>query len=406
MHGLTGRTNDPMNVPKGEFMHRRHWTAVASLCACLLAAGPAAAPTMATAPSVVAAASRTAQPLVWTSPLRIAPGVYSDVSEVVDSTNHVNLAAAGHGGVWYISDRGGSWTRSLVLRDLPHRRYDRVSIALDPHDRVYIAAERSACDECTPGSSDGIFLVSDKGRARGTFPSDPMRIAPPRSGEPSLKVYGGHIFLADVRPCCQPGPLPRVYLRTNASGPWTKARVARHGDAPALRIGSDGRPRVAFDLPRAIGYAIAHSVTGSFTVTAVPGTSLGDNLVGLALDAHDRPHLVWLNEAVTAQAPSGLTTSTAVYDWRTPHGWHGAEDIGDLDGVSNVLSFDLDTLGRPRVAAGGSSVLSFVRIHGRWSRTEVAASADVRVIALRRAFNGRAAVAWANYKGGLFTSRN
>lgn len=364
---------------------------------------PAAAAGTAASRAAGAATARVS-PASWSSPVRLATGIYLGMAEVVDSTNHVNIAASGHGGVWYITDRGGTWTKTRVLTNLHNRSYNRVSIALDPNDRVYIAAERSSCDDCAPGGSDGIFLVTDKGRARGTFASVPTKIAPAGSGEPSLKVSHGHIFLADVRFCCMPGPMPPVYLRTNATGSWTQARVAKHGDAPALRIGSDGRARVAFTKPAGIGYAVAHSLTGSFSVSNVPGTSIGANLAGLALDNHDQPHLVWMQSAVeAAMSGAGISNIDANYGWRAADGWH-AEGVGPLGGATNSLAFDLDSLGRPRVAAGGSVLKAFVRTHGHWVGTTVATSTDVYLLALRRALNGHAVITYTNFSGGLWVS--
>lgn len=365
------------------------------------ATGPATAAgsRSATGPATAAGtseANRLIQPAAWSSPTRVATGVYGFVSDVVDSTGHTIIAATGHGGLWYITDRSGLWKKTRILTDLPNRSYREVSVALDPNDRVYIAVERSSCDDCAPGSSDGIFLVTDKGRTGGTFPSTPTKIAPAGSGEPSLKVSHGHPFLAMVKPCCMPGPLPPVFLRTNATGTWTQARVADHGDAPALRIGSDGRPRIAFTKPSGIAYAVAGSVTGSFSVSTVPGTAAFDNLVGLALDAHDRPQVVWVDD-------SGATR--AVYDWRTASGWHAAETIGAL-GDAFAVSFDVDSLGRPNVAAGGSKVRAFVRVSGSWVGTTITTSADVTSLALRRAFNGHVVVAYANFAGGVFVSTN
>lgn len=338
-----------------------------------------------------------ADPASFSSPIQVLSGQFDGISEVVDSTNHVHIAATGRHGLWYITNRGGSWSHAMILHDLTNRSYVEPSIALDGNDRVYISVARNACDDCTPGSSTGIYSVTDSGRARGNFPTTPTKIAPIHSGEGTLKVSNGHLFLSYVNPCCQPGPLPKVLVRTNASGAWTTTLIASHGVAPALRVGNDGRPRVTFDRATGIFYAVASSPTGGFTTVHVPGTTGDDTAAQLALDANNRPHLAWFHDT--------LTTDDIWYDWRTASGWHGAIEVTPNPDFAS-MAFDLDTLGRPNVALGGQTVRDEVRSAGTWHVSPVAAGTDVRAIAERRAFNGRVVIAWADFGGGIFVSRN
>ena len=173
-----------------------------------------------------AAGSRSASeasvvPAGFSAPHMVVHGVFDWLSEVVDSTNHVHIAATGRGGLWYLTNRTGTWSAHRILVSLHNKSYFDPSIALDDNDRVYIAVVRQSCDNCAPGGSDGIFFVSDKGRTRGTFPSSPSRIGPNHSGAPSLKVSSGHIYLVYEKICCLPGDPFKVILKTNATGPWT-----------------------------------------------------------------------------------------------------------------------------------------------------------------------------------------
>jgi hypothetical protein len=338
-----------------------------------------------------------AAPSAFSSPVRVVAGTFTDLALIVDSTNHVHIAATGRQGVWYVTNRGGAWHRTRILHDLPNMSYFDPSIALDTHDRVFISVARNVCDDCTPGGSTGIYFVTDKGRARGTFPTSPTRIAPVRSAEGTLKVSNGHMFLSYVRPCCIPGPLPRVLVRTNASGTWTTRQVALHGDVPALRIGSDGRPRVSYDRAGGIYFAVAASPTGAFTTVHVPGTTSDDVGAQLALDANKRPQLTWFHDS--------LGTGDIRYIRRDAGGWHGPIEVTSNPNFAS-MAFDLDSLGRPNVALGAHTVRNLVRSGGVWHASPVATGTDVREIVERRAFNGRVVIAWGAFNGGIFVSRN
>jgi len=374
---------------------RRELGVLAATAALLV--GLAVATPVAAAGSSRVAGGTGLTPAGFSSPLLLLTGQFQYVSEVVDSTNHVHIAATGRHGLWYITDRGGSWSHTMILHDLTNKSYVEPSIALDTNDRVHISVARNACDDCAPGSTTGIYYLTDKGRARGTFPSTPTKIAPHASGEGTLKVANGHLFLSYVNPCCMPGPLPKVLLRTNASGSWTTTQVAPHGDDPSLRVGTDGKPRVTYSRSDGIHYGAASSPTGSFSVIHVPGTGINDSGARLALDTNNRPHLAWYHDTVS--------TSDIEYGWRDLSGWSGPTFV-----LSNpnfgFMTFDLDSLGRPNVALGDQTIRNELRSGGTWHETPVASGVDVRYMAERRAFNGHVAIAWADFSGGIWLSRN
>ena len=331
--------------------------------------------------------------VTWSQPQRVLSGQFTGVSEVVDSTNHVHIAVTGRGGVWYVTDRSGTWTQRRILANLTNTEYVAPSIALDEKDHVFIAVMRVPT---TDVGDQGIYYVTDKGRARGSFPTSPTMIAPPDDGEPSLKVSHGHLFLAYVNGWCCVGD-GEVQVRTNATGRWTVAHIAR-GQNPSLRVGSDGRPRVAFDSgwDPGIHYAVAASASGRFSVTTVPGTDATDGTYlgpALALDLNNRPHIAWFGAG-------GIR-----YDWRSATGWHGPARVATYQGVS-YMAFDLDTLGRPNIVLGGRTMRHELLVGGAWHETTVATQVDVAYVAIRRAFNGHTVIAWADNGGGIWLSRN
>jgi hypothetical protein len=336
-------------------------------------------------------------PAGFTTPLEVVTGHFEDLSEVVDTTNHLHIAATGRHGLWYLTNRGGSWSRSRILLDVPDKSWFEPSIALDANDRVHISVAQNSCDDCAPGGSTGIYYLTDKGRQRGTFPAAATRIAPAGSGEGTIKVANGHLFLSYVRTCCMPGPLPKVLLRTNATGSWTTRQVSLHGDQPSLRIGSDGRLRIAFNKAGGIFYAVASSPAGAFTKEHVPGTDNRDDFARLALGAGNRPQLVWFHER--------LNGTDVRYAARGAGGWSAPSEI-EHDTGFGATAFDLDTLGRPNVAIGRTHIRNWVLSGGIWHKTPVANGLDVRSLAERRAFNGHVVIPWTDNGGGIWVSRN
>ena len=344
-------------------------------------ASPGLAPVVATAPA-------------WSAPVRVLNGFFREISEAIDSTNHVHIAAAGRGGLWYITDRGGAWNAKRILVNPHNKSYQEPSIALDDHDRVYIAFSRSSCNDCAPGSTDGIFTLTDKGRARGSFPSSPTRLAPAASAEPSLRVSGGHIYLAYQSDCCHPGPLPPLRFKTNVTGAWTTAQVAASGDGPSLRLGTDGRARVAYAKPHGIGFATASSASGGFASVALPGTGSGDFRALLALDLHDRPSVVWLHD--------GVSMNGIRYSSRGSSGWATPVEIAPTVGT---IGYALDAQDRPHVVIGAGKVREERLVAGTWVASTVSSKGALDV-AIRRAFDGHMVVAYSADPSGIYVSKN
>lgn len=348
--------------------------------------------------SVVVGITLTTAPVAaaWTPPVRVVSGQFG-VSEVVDSRNHIHIAAAGRGGVWYITDRSGSWVPRRILANPPNAAYGGTSIALDENDRVFIAAGLFPVNDA---GDLGIWLVSDKGRPRGTFPSQPKHI-PGSGASPTVKVSHGHLLIADVIGGCCLGD-GTVQLHTNATGRWTVTKVGR-GLNPALRVGADGRPRIVFESEGltlgsyhpGIYYADGSSPQGPFSVAKIPHTKSHDRGPALALDDGDEPHVTWFHwDSVSPYQ---------AYVWHDSTGWHGPMEFAR--DASESTAFELDTLGRPNLAFGGTALRHEVLIGEAWHQTTVADPANVAGLAMRRAFGGHVAITWSN-RAGIWVSRN
>jgi hypothetical protein len=340
----------------------------------------------------------TSGPAGFSGPVKVANGRFGALGAlamVVDSTNAVDIAATGRGGLWFITDRGGSWTHHRILADPHNKSWMQPSIAIDSHDHVYIALARQECNDCAPGGSDGVFLITDKGRAHGSFPAKAIKLAGFDTGDPSIKVFDGRIDVVYDETCsCIPGDPTKIDMltSTNAST-WTKSVVTQHGFVPQLRVGTDGRARVAFSELHGIGYAIAATNTGSFSSTKIPGTLDVDQDPLLALDGSNRPEIAY----------SHFGPLQIRFDRRTATGWLPEENVTEL---RRSFAFDLDTNGIPRVAQTESTgVHLYTRSGGTWSGTAVDPAQDAKSVALRRAFNGKVDIAYMRASGGIWVTQ-
>jgi hypothetical protein len=340
------------------------------------------------APTLARPAGDEAAARDWVAPVRVVQGRFTGIDVVVDGDDRVHLVATGNGGVWYATDRSGTWTSTLILGDTGRFFYEQPTITLDARDRVFIAVLRHPYEV----GDLGIWSVTDRGRARGTFPSTPTRLARPGNGSPSLRVDDAHLFLAAVDGWCCIGD-GRVRLGTDATGSWTWTPVS-DGSDPSLAIGSDGLPRLAFSSeglsgPAGIVLATASSVAAGFSLSKVPGTRSRDGDPILALDGRDRAHVAWGGFGMKVQ-----------YARRSTAGWTPAATVSDGTGFV-AFGFDLDSLGRPSVALAGSRVAVKVLSGGAWRESTIATSTDAREVVLSRALDGRVVVAWTDRKGVL-----
>ena len=195
-------------------IHRMAHLAPALRAAC--ATGVAAALVLLLAVSALGSAPK-GPASAWVAPVRVLGGRISDSALVLDSTNHVHAVAVNGSGVWYITNRTGSWASSLILPVThAHPAWTDAAIALDDQQRVHITA--SPIDDAVPSTTLGVFSLTDRGRTRGSFPAQPTALASEAAGEASLKVFHDSLDLAYEKFCCYPGPAPAILFRTNVSG--------------------------------------------------------------------------------------------------------------------------------------------------------------------------------------------
>lgn len=262
------------------------------LIAVCLAAMPLAAPGVAVAGAPAPAGFTTH---------RIASANFHDVSMAIDPDGHLHIAAIkGWGTLVYVTDRTGSFVTHVVAEPVPdggeRTPWQTPALALDEANRVSIAAvltsSGTGCD-CT----EGVFLFSDKGRARGTFPRTGTRIAGRNAHDPTIKTVDGHLHLvfrrgAEYAETPPPGD-GKVWYRTNVSGSWTSELVA--GDmpgspVPVFRLGEDGTAWIAWSTGK-VHLASSTTPTGGFHSTVAPESPLHADGLSMAMASWDRPQI-------------------------------------------------------------------------------------------------------------------
>jgi hypothetical protein len=338
----------------------------------------------------------TAPTAAWSGAVRLAKGSFWDVAVVFDSANHTHVAVAGRSdgkrGIWYFTDRSGTWTHKRILADPSGKAYTEPSITVDSHDRIIIATSRIYGEGL---ESDGIFIVSDRGRARGTFPTVPTRVAAAPAAAPSLKAIGTRLALAYLSDRVGIGPYPALRFKTGSLGHWTTTTVAPHAGGPSLRIDSQGRARIAYESTGGVRYARAGTITGSFSVTRLPGTSVDDYPVALALDSGDQPTIAWVHSAT----PDTIRYAHEDGSWPSP------TTVARAPALTEVVGISLDSSDVPHILAAGGSVREETRVGTTFVEKILATGVDAFGGALRISASGREIVLWAPYSAGLFMAQ-
>ncbi len=338
-------------------------------------------------------------PAVFSSPHHAVTGEFFGVAAVVDSTNHVHIAATGKGGVWYITDRGG-WTAHRILKNPVDSAYETPLIAIDEHDRVHIAATKWQGPDVP--NNMGTFYVTDKGRTQGTFPAVATRIAAAGKSGTSLKVGNGHVYLT-MEPawCGLPdgcGLNDPVWFRTNASGHWVTTTLGI-GYGSSMRLATNGRARIVYATQNGLQYAVAATVAGGFSTTKIPNTSGKDFLPVLSMDAQGHSAVAWTHDTGSGR--------TARYSTRKSGSWSVPVTVASASNGFDAFSFDIDTLGRPHIvlANADNQMLRDKRLAGgAWTTVTIAGPVSVNAVSVRRAFSGIVVVAWATNTG-IYVSR-
>ena len=374
--GVVGRSREPRG--QGGNMKRTYLSIVIAGALAIGASGTAAAAPASSGAGPEPAAALPQQVLEGTYPWGIALAVDRG------GKRHV-VAGRRNGDLWYATDRSGSWASERILTGSKDDWvWGKPSLALDGNSRIHIAVVKDYPFD-TPGGTNGIWYVTDKGRARGDF-GEPVRITGDSTTDPSLRVVGNVRYLAYAT---QPIPGDRswpLYFRTDRSGKWNRVRVAYRGFDPALRVDRKGRARIVFGTAKGVRYTQAGTKTGNFTKPKIISRGKHpSDAPSLVLNPAGQPNVAW---------PSTKGGYRIWYARRGKSGWSTPRAIGG----GRVTEISMDAKSRPHVAIGSRKIIHKWRTASGWRRRAITGSAvsryameDVGI----RSFGKRASIAWA-----------
>jgi hypothetical protein len=363
------------------------------------ASGGASSP----APSAVATASPaagtptpTAAPTAtWTKPILISSAQCSSLRGGIDAAGGSHVIAACDTGILYASTKAdGAWGRTVFPA-----AENRVEVApqIGFEGKVaYVAYSRLAVVEGGCGD-DGLTEVGVFYRKR-TLPSgewsDPVRIGKTDDQLAQFRVDGTalHAVVANT------GDSRFYYLLVKGT---TSKRVAMPSawETASLRIGSDGRARIAYGAPGSIGIA---TFTGSgFATAKVPAVN-GRGPI-LILDAKDRAHVIWTRFSPGTQGGDTCgyggedVTLTGTYYGTNANGtWHServTRDIGES-------SFQVDrSTGRVHLVMATSSGMTYYTkpSGGTWQQEKLAPRHATFPVIARDSATGRVLIMYIDY---------
>ena len=223
----------------------------------------------------------------WTGPRLVGPADNCfDVAAAIDSTGGYHVAAECDGSIRYSSSRpDGTWSTTFFAHPVAHGDH-QPQISIDGNV-VYVGYTREGFAGC--GYDWAGVYYRKRTLPNGAW-SAATRLGLAGDHLHSLRVVGGTIH-ATVDTT---GNDYVVSYETSTNGVFHRYVISDATGGTSLRIGNDGRARIAYEAATALRYAVFNG-TG-FTKSSIPGTTGEDRAPVLVLDASNRAHLLWSHE--------------------------------------------------------------------------------------------------------------
>jgi hypothetical protein len=352
--------------------------------------GASAAPIVAQSPSPSASASPSAPAsprstpaapptpptnTAWSKPRPVGTAANCrSLSAGIDTGSRYHVAAECGGSIVYsVSNRDGSWSSKVLAH--PANRMD-----LDPQiafngQVVYVAFTRIDPDGACGGLGVDVGVYYRQTRPDGSW-TDEKRIGAVADGLDSFRVAGGIIHAIVLGA----GAEPVMYYEI-VDGASTHRYPISHGFGKmSLRVGTDGRARIAYySPPGGLRYAI---FTGSgLSTSAIGGTREDDQLPALVLDQRNHAHLLWSRmPGLGGCAGTEPTPEDGTYYATNASGtWVSGRITTNL----GTTSLQVDEItGRIHVVVAGSGVRYYTKLPGAsWGGTKVTSAGPLQLSA-------------------------
>jgi hypothetical protein len=319
----------------------------------------------------------------WTEPTLVMRGSCNQFTAVIDGSSRYHVAAECDQRIHYATSSNGRTWKSITFKT-PTRRFDvEPQVALDG-SRLYVAFTRLRPVDGGCGD-DGLVDVGVFYRSRtlrsGAW-SATVQIG--RAGDhlQSLRVVKGVVHATVIT---GEGQGPVYYLSQRGA---TQRRVLiRDARETSLRIGDDGRPRVAFTTVHAVKVATIGRGVRVSTATVFAANDVFMRAPALVLGAHDTAYVSW---AATTWSGGGCVDG----DFRSPNEgtWFATDATGRWelkrltpDASYASLAADVST-GRVHVLYPDRRGYRFVTRSedGTWSGSRLDRGLEISGLTLRR----------------------
>jgi hypothetical protein len=341
------------------------------------ASGPAPAGTPSSAPTPEPTPTPIPPPFVtpagWTASHRVGTADQCiNVSAGIDATSRYHIAAECKGSIYYYASNGlGSWTTRVFVH--PANRMELGPQIAFQGDAVYVAYSRIAPDEgCgSDGADVGVYFRS-RSLPNGAW-SAATRIGSAPDRLQSFRVDG-----TTVQATVENNG--RVYYETLKGSTFHRYLIPG-AVRSSLRIGSDHRARIAYEVTTGIRYAV---FTGSgFSTSKIIGSTDNDWAPVLVLDAGDKPHVLWTRSMKPGGCAGEDPADHGTYYATNASGTWVSQRITRSTGAAS-LQMD-DASGRVHALVSGAAGLVYYTApsNGGWTHTKVASTSWAPSIVLR-----------------------
>jgi hypothetical protein len=345
-------------------------------------AGASAAPTVALTPPPSAAVTPSAAALpsstpvtpptppnnaAWSKPRPVGTAANCrSVTAGIDTGSRYHVAAECGGNIVYsASNRDGSWSSKVFAH--PANRLD-----LDPQiafngQVVYVAFTRINPDGACGSLGVDVGVYYRQTRPDGSW-TDEKRIGEAADGLDSFRVASGIIHAIVLGA----GADPVMYYEIVDRASTHRYPISDGLGKMSLRIGTDGRARIAYYSPPGLRYAI---FTGSGLSTfPITGTRGDDQLPALVLDNSNHAHLLWsrMPNLGGCALPERTPEDGTYYATNATGKWVSSRITTNL----GVTSLQVDEVtGRIHVLVAGSGVRYYTKLPGgSWRGTKLSSA--------------------------------
>jgi hypothetical protein len=292
-------------------------------------------------------------PAGWTTPQLVDSTPCYELVATIDATGGYHVAAECDGSIQYSASRSGGEWQSRTFPHPSRRRELNPQIATEG-DRMYVAYTRVAvvdggCGD--PGLRDVGVYYRQRSLPDGRW-SAPIRLGLTDDHLQSFRVVD-EVIHATVRADAE-----HVYYETLDGATFNRYQLAGVMGGTSLRIGSDGRARIAYEAGGEL--ELAEFDGSEFSTTPIPGSG-GGYAPNLVLGANNDAHIVWTRayHGLGCAEPGPFPEDGTYYATNVGGSWVTERITPDVGQAS--ITMDAATSRVHVLLSGGGGLLYYTR---------------------------------------------